>query len=122
MNYGVLAREQQTVRIVTDKWTHIFTAPLLDPELYALDKQSETTEEYNCSLYSLSPCIASCNSFKPLKPLLLWRVAKAIGAGADFVMLGGMLAGHEESAGRLVIKDGQRILWVTRFHLDEHAP
>ncbi len=29
-------------------------------------------------------------------------VAKAMGAGADFVMLGGMLAGHDESGGELV--------------------
>lgn len=29
-------------------------------------------------------------------------VAKAFGAGADFVMLGGMLAGHDEAAGDLV--------------------
>jgi GMP reductase len=29
-------------------------------------------------------------------------IAKAFGAGADFVMLGGMLAGHDESAGELV--------------------
>jgi len=29
-------------------------------------------------------------------------VAKAIGAGADFVMLGGMLAGHDESAGDVI--------------------
>ncbi len=33
-------------------------------------------------------------------------VAKAFGAGADFVMLGGMLAGHDESGGKLVEKDG----------------
>ena len=32
-------------------------------------------------------------------------VAKAFGAGADFVMLGGMLAGHDEGGGE--IKDGQ---------------
>ena len=31
-------------------------------------------------------------------------VAKAMGAGADFVMLGGMFAGHDESGGDLVIK------------------
>ena len=30
-------------------------------------------------------------------------VAKAFGAGADFVMLGGMLAGHDESAGELKV-------------------
>ena len=29
-------------------------------------------------------------------------VAKAFGAGADFVMLGGMLAGHDESAGEII--------------------
>ncbi|GAA4231047.1 GMP reductase [Postechiella marina] len=34
-------------------------------------------------------------------------IAKAFGAGADFVMLGGMLAGHDESGGKLVEKDGK---------------
>ena len=34
-------------------------------------------------------------------------VAKAFGAGADFVMLGGMLAGHNESGGELIEKDGK---------------
>ncbi|MDB9961249.1 GMP reductase [Oceanihabitans sp.] len=34
-------------------------------------------------------------------------VAKAFGAGADFVMLGGMLAGHEESGGELIEYDGK---------------
>ncbi len=34
-------------------------------------------------------------------------VAKAFGGGADFVMLGGMLAGHDESGGQLVERDGQ---------------
>jgi GMP reductase len=34
-------------------------------------------------------------------------VAKAFGAGADFVMLGGMLAGHDESAGELIERDGR---------------
>ncbi len=34
-------------------------------------------------------------------------VAKAFGGGADFVMLGGMLAGHDESGGELVQRNGQ---------------
>ena len=34
-------------------------------------------------------------------------VCKSVGAGADFVMLGGMLAGHEESGGELVEKSFQ---------------
>ena len=33
-------------------------------------------------------------------------VAKAFGGGADFVMLGGMLAGHDESGGEMVEKNG----------------
>jgi GMP reductase len=35
-------------------------------------------------------------------------VAKAFGGGADFVMLGGMFAGHDESGGELVQRDGQQ--------------
>ncbi|CAI5729696.1 unnamed protein product [Hyaloperonospora brassicae] len=34
-------------------------------------------------------------------------VAKAFGAGADFVMLGGMLAGHDESGGDKVEREGK---------------
>jgi GMP reductase len=34
-------------------------------------------------------------------------VAKAFGGGADFVMLGGMFAGHDECAGETVERDGQ---------------
>ncbi|WPC76577.1 GMP reductase [Vibrio porteresiae] len=33
-------------------------------------------------------------------------VSKAFGGGADFVMLGGMLAAHEESGGELIEQDG----------------
>jgi len=35
-------------------------------------------------------------------------IAKAFGGGADFVMLGGMLAGHTESAGEEEIIDGEK--------------
>ncbi|MEM6717763.1 MAG: GMP reductase [Bacteroidota bacterium] len=35
-------------------------------------------------------------------------VAKAFGAGADFVMLGGMLSGHHESGGELIERNGQK--------------
>ncbi len=35
-------------------------------------------------------------------------VSKAFGGGADFVMLGGMLAGHDESGGQLIERDGQQ--------------
>jgi GMP reductase len=36
-------------------------------------------------------------------------VAKAFGGGADFVMLGGMFAGHNESGGETIERDGQRL-------------
>ncbi|MBK5272513.1 MAG: GMP reductase [Bacteroidia bacterium] len=35
-------------------------------------------------------------------------VVKAFGGGADFVMLGGMLAGHEESGGEIIEKEGKK--------------
>ncbi|MFA6338775.1 MAG: GMP reductase [Candidatus Paceibacterota bacterium] len=37
-------------------------------------------------------------------------IVKAFGAGADFVMLGGMLAGHEESESEIIEKDGKKYL------------
>lgn len=36
-------------------------------------------------------------------------IAKAFGAGADFVMLGGMLAGHDECGGEIKHRDGTNI-------------
>ncbi|KAK6186299.1 hypothetical protein SNE40_008364 [Patella caerulea] len=35
-------------------------------------------------------------------------VAKAFGAGADYVMMGGMLAGHTESGGELIEQNGKK--------------
>ncbi len=37
-------------------------------------------------------------------------VSKAFGAGADFVMMGGMLAGHAESGGEVIEKDGKKFV------------
>ncbi|ADN74219.1 guanosine monophosphate reductase [Ferrimonas balearica DSM 9799] len=37
-------------------------------------------------------------------------VAKAFGGGSDFVMIGGMFAGHEEAGGELVEKDGKPMM------------
>jgi GMP reductase len=37
-------------------------------------------------------------------------VAKAFGAGTDFVMLGGMFAGHDESGGRLMEVNGEKMV------------
>merc|ERR1712127_437137 len=35
--------------------------------------------------------------------------AKAFGAGADFVMLGGMLSGHDQSGGEIIERDGKKV-------------
>lgn len=40
-------------------------------------------------------------------------VAKAMAAGADFVMLGGMFSGHDECSGEVIIDNGQK---VKRFY------
>ncbi len=37
-------------------------------------------------------------------------VSKAFGGGADFVMLGGMLAGHQESGGEIIEQDGKQYM------------
>ena len=37
-------------------------------------------------------------------------VAKAFGAGSDFVMLGGMLAGHKEGGGKIISSNGKEYL------------
>ena len=39
-------------------------------------------------------------------------IAKAFGAGADFVMLGGMFAGHDESGGETIEIDGKKVRQV----------
>jgi GMP reductase len=46
-------------------------------------------------------------------------VAKAFGAGADFVMLGGMLAGHDEGGGEIITKfyDTNEIIYEVGSHL-----
>ena len=52
-------------------------------------------------------------------------IAKAFGGGADFVMLGGMLAGHAESGGDVVERDGRKMRrfygMSSRAAMDKHA-
>ena len=47
-------------------------------------------------------------------------VAKAFGAGADFVMLGGMLAGHDECEGDWVTDDSGRRVGFGFFGMSSH--
>jgi GMP reductase len=52
-------------------------------------------------------------------------VSKAFGGGSDFVMLGGMFAGHDESAGELVERDGKKFKLFygmsSQTAMDKHA-
>ncbi|MFT5162420.1 MAG: GMP reductase [Alteromonadaceae bacterium] len=52
-------------------------------------------------------------------------VAKAFGGGSDFVMIGGMFAGHDESAGDLVERDGKKFKTFygmsSQTAMDKHA-
>jgi GMP reductase len=52
-------------------------------------------------------------------------VSKAFGGGADFVMLGGMLAGHDESGGELIIKNNETFVkfygMSSQSAMDKHS-
>lgn len=52
-------------------------------------------------------------------------VAKAFGGGADFVMLGGMLAGHDESGGEIIEDEGKKFRLFygmsSKTAMDKHA-
>ena len=52
-------------------------------------------------------------------------VAKAFGGGADFVMLGGMFAGHEESGGEMVEENGKKFKFFygmsSQTAMDKHS-
>lgn len=52
-------------------------------------------------------------------------VAKAFGAGADFVMLGGMLAGHDESGGEVIEENSEKFKLFygmsSKTAMDKHA-
>lgn len=52
-------------------------------------------------------------------------VSKAFGGGADFVMLGGMLAGHSESGGEVFEKDGKSFMkfygMSSQSAMDKHS-
>ena len=66
------------------------------PQLSAVIECADAAHGLNGRLISDGGC---CNS---------GDIAKAFGAGADFVMLGGMMAGHDESGGTYVEENGKK--------------
>jgi GMP reductase len=63
------------------------------PQLSAVIESSDSAHGLNGFIVSDGGCTTPAD------------IAKALGGGADFVMLGGMLAGHDESGGELVVDD-----------------
>ena len=64
------------------------------PQLSAVLECAEAAHELGGHVISDGGCVAPGD------------VAKAFGAGGDFVMLGGMFGGHDESGGEIFIRDG----------------
>ena len=62
------------------------------PQLSAVSECAAAVQHHGVKIVADGGCIAPGD------------VAKALAAGADFVMLGGMLAGHREGGGKLVTK------------------
>jgi GMP reductase len=66
------------------------------PQLSAIIECADAAHGLGGQIISDGGCMTPCD------------VAKAFGAGADFVMLGGMLAGHTESGGELIEINGEK--------------
>jgi GMP reductase len=68
------------------------------PQLSAVIESSDSAHGLNGFIVSDGGCTTPAD------------IAKAFGGGADFVMLGGMLAGHDESGGETVVdpENGQK--------------
>ncbi|MDR0769955.1 MAG: GMP reductase [Burkholderiales bacterium] len=52
-------------------------------------------------------------------------IAKAFGGGADFVMMGGMFAGHDECGGEIIVRDEEKVMrfygMSSRTAMDKYA-
>jgi len=63
LNYGVIFRPRQTIRLVTEEWTHVFIMQL--PERFDSRFDRRHIREFNCSeIHDLSN--TSCKAFQPL--------------------------------------------------------
>lgn len=68
------------------------------PQLSAIIECSDAAHGLGGRIISDGGCIVSGD------------IAKAFGGGADFVMLGGMLAGHIECAGKIIKENGKKFM------------
>ena len=63
LNYGVIFRPQQPIRLITEEWTHVFIMQL--PERHEDRLDTRRYRDFNCSdVHDLSN--ASCKAFQPL--------------------------------------------------------
>ena len=74
-----------------------------------------TRKQTGCGYPQLSAVIECADAAHGLKAHIIsdggcvvpGDIAKAFGGGSDFVMLGGMLSGHDENAGNVISEDGK---------------
>lgn len=66
------------------------------PQLSAILECSEVAHKLNAHIIADGGCNSSGD------------IAKAFGAGADFVMLGNLLSGHDECKGEIIVEDGKK--------------
>ncbi|CAL4321040.1 GMP reductase [Buchnera aphidicola (Protaphis terricola)] len=68
------------------------------PQLSAIIECSDAAHGLNGQIISDGGCVVSGD------------IAKAFGGGSDFVMLGGMLAGHYECSGKIIEEDSKKFM------------
>lgn len=66
------------------------------PQLSAIIECADVAHALNAHIICDGGCICSGD------------IVKAFGAGSDFVMIGGLLAGHDETAGNLIEENGKK--------------
>lgn len=80
-----------------------FNMSQINKNLYASTKSISSLVIQSMYNNSISPSLQDGGCTCP------GDIAKAFGAGADFVMMGGMLAGHDQSGGDLIEKNGKKM-------------
>ena len=107
-------KEEETWDIEVDCPTHSFIAN----NSIVHNSVCTTRLKTGVGCPQLSAIIECSDSAHGLKGLLLGDggctnsgdISKAFAGGADFVMLGGMMAGHDESGGNIIEKDGKTFI------------
>lgn len=87
-----------------------FSKAFLPSSLHPLQHGTFCTKLFRAG-YWFWRLLCSCFDFHPFSPFpaFLYVILLITGAGADFVMLGGMFAGHDQCAGEIMEKNGKKV-------------